>query len=142
MEAADVQAMPPLDVPRMLHVLLVEDSSPVRARIRSLIEESNAAEVVGEADSVAAACLLLQVAPVDAVVLDLHLGDGDGCEVLAQVKRTCPDCLVIVLTSFSDAADRLRCLELGADHFFDKTREFERVPEVLADLGRRLAPPA
>jgi DNA-binding NarL/FixJ family response regulator len=134
--------MRPSGVPKAIQVLLVEDSLPVRQRIRSLIEESCSAEVVGEVGSIAAACFLLHDHPVDAVVLDLHLWDGDGCKVLEEVKRTHPECVVIVLTSFSDAVDRLRCLQLQADFFFDKTKEFERVPEVLASLGRALAKPA
>jgi DNA-binding NarL/FixJ family response regulator len=125
--------------PKAVRVLLVEDSVPVRKRIRSLIEESCSVEVVGEVGSVAAAVFLLHSNPVDAVVLDLHLWDGDGGAVLAKAKSTHPNCVVIVLTSFSDATDRMRCLNLGADYFFDKTKEFERVPAVLASLGRELA---
>jgi DNA-binding NarL/FixJ family response regulator len=130
--------MSTLEARKAVRVLLVEDSLPVRKRIRSLIEESCSAEVVGEAGSVAAANFLLHSHPVDAVVLDLHLWDGDGGAVLTMAKGIHPDCVVIVLTSFSEAADRTRCLELGADYFFDKTREFERVPAVLAGLGRDL----
>ena len=111
----------------------------MRKRIRSLIEESCSVEVVGEVGSVAAAVFLLHSNPVDAVVLDLHLWDGDGGAVLTKAKTTYPSCVVIVLTSFSDATDRIRCLNLGADYFFDKTKEFERVPTVLANLERELA---
>lgn len=130
--------MSTLETRLVVRVLLVEDSVPVRNRIRSLIEESCSVEVVGEVGSVAAACYLLHSNPVDAVVLDLHLWDGDGCAVLSDVKRVNPDCVVIVLTSFSDVSDRMRCLNLGANYFFDKTKEFERVPEVLTSLGHEL----
>jgi DNA-binding NarL/FixJ family response regulator len=124
---------------KAMRVLLVEDSLQVRKRIRSLIEEFCSVEVVGEVGSVAAANFLLHSNPVDAVVLDLHLWDGDGCAVLTTAKSTYPDCVVIVLTSFSDVSDRMRCRNLGADYFFDKTKEFERVPEVLAGLGHDIA---
>jgi DNA-binding NarL/FixJ family response regulator len=131
--------MSEIEPPKAVRVLLVEDSVPVRNRIRSLIEESCSVEVVGEVGSVAAAVFLIHSNPVDAVVLDLHLWDGDGCAVLTKAKRTHPNCVVIVLTGFSDTSDRIRCLDLGADYFFDKTKEFERVPEVLASLGREFA---
>jgi DNA-binding NarL/FixJ family response regulator len=131
--------MSKLETRQAIRVLLVEDSIPVRNRIRSLIEEFCSVEVVGEVGSVAAANFLLHSNPVDAVVLDLHLWDGDGCAVLTMAKDTYPDCVVIVLTSFSEMADRMRCLNLGANYFFDKTKEFERVPEVLASLGHELA---
>src|SRR5664279_3718963 len=130
--------MSTIETPKAVRVLLVEDSVPIRNRIRSLIEESCSVVVVGEVGSVAAANFLLHSNPVDAVVLDLHLWDGDGCAVLATAKCTYPGCVVIVLTSFSEMADRTRCLNLGADYFFDKTKEFERVPTILASLGREL----
>ena len=117
--------------PKALRVLLVDDSAPVRQRVRSLIEESCLAEVVREASSIGEALVFFHACRPDVVVLDLQLSDGDGCDVLRVIKRMHSGCVVIVLTAFSALEDRIRCLELGADFFFDKTMEFERVPEVL-----------
>ena len=116
--------------------MLVEDSIPFRKLLRAVIEESGSAEVVSEVGSVAAAHFLLHVNPVDVLVLDLHLWDGDGCAVLTEVKRTHPACVVMVLTSSSTPERREHCLQLGADYFFDKATELARVPEVLAELGK------
>lgn len=118
-----------------VRVLLVEDSLPVRQRIRSLIEESGTAEVVGEAGSVPNAIAQFRDQQPDVVVLDLHLEQGDGYTVLAEIKRVRPVCVVIVLTSFSAPEDRTRCLRAGANFFFDKTMEFGRVPEVLGRIA-------
>lgn len=117
-----------------VRVLLVEDSLPVRQRIRSLIEEFGPVEIVGETGTVADALALFREHQPDAVVLDLNLADGDGCGVLTEIKRTHPACVVIVLTNFVIPECRALCLKLGADYFFDKSREFERVPEMLVKL--------
>ena len=119
-----------------VRVLLVEDSAPVRRRIRSLIEESGAVEIVGEAGTLAASRVLFREREPQAVVLDLQLEDGTSYDLLLEIKRTRPACVVIVLTSFPMPECRRCCLESGADYFFDKSREFERVPEVLAELRR------
>ncbi len=116
--------------------MLVEDSVPFRKVLRALIEAAGVAEVVSEVGSVAAAHFLLHVNPVEALVLDLHLWDGDGCAVLTEVKRTHPACVVMVLTSSNTPEHQEHCLRLGADHFFDKTRDLARIPEVLAGLDR------
>lgn len=128
-----------LKQPENVRVLLVEDSVPVRRRIRSLIEESGPVEIVGETGQVGTALALFHAQRPDAVLLDLSLADGDGCAVLTEIKRTRPDCVVIVLTTFAIPECRAFCLKLGADYFFDKSKEFERVPEVLADLRRAKA---
>lgn len=121
-----------------VRVLLVEDSLPVRKRIHSLIEESGSAVIIGESGSVGGALALARQHRPEAVVLDLNLADGDGCEVLTDIKSILPGCVVIVLTSFASPECADFCLKLGADHFFDKAFEFERVPEVLETL--RCAP--
>lgn len=120
-----------------IRVLLVEDSIPIRQRLRALIHLSDATQVVGEAGSVAAASFLLRISPPDAVILDLHLWDGLGYSVLAEAKRLHPACMVIVLTNFGGPEERGQCLELGADHFLDKALESGRIPELLAALHRR-----
>lgn len=114
-----------------LRVLLVDDSQPVRSRIRRLLQESLPLEMVGEAGTVAEALALFRTHRPDAVVLDLGLPDGDGLTVLSEIKRTQPACVVIVLTNYANPECREHCLLAGADHFFDKAQEFERVPEVL-----------
>ena len=121
-----------------LRLILVEDSLPVRQRVRSLIEEAVPVEIVGEATTVTEARALFAERKADAVILDLYLADGSGFDLVIDCKRALPDCLLVILTSFAIRETRERCLELGADFFFEKSREFERVPEVLAEwYGRR-----
>ena len=109
---------------------------PVRQRIRSLIEESGHGTIVGETGAVTTALALFREHKHDAVVLDLHLEEGTGYTILEEIKQTHPDCVVMVLTNFAIPEYRERCRILGADYFFEKSRDFERVPEVLADVGR------
>lgn len=124
----------------IVRVLLVEDSLPIRQRVRSLIEESGAATIVGEAGTVATALARFYELKPDAVVLDLHLVEGSGYVVLKAVKKSRPNCMVIVLTNFSTPENEAHCRFLGADHFLEKSREFERVPEILAGLGGAVPP--
>jgi DNA-binding NarL/FixJ family response regulator len=117
-------------------VLLVEDSAIVRGRLVSLIAE-RAPEVVliGEAgDGNQAVSLFRQHRP-RAVVLDLQLPDVSGLALLALFMKEHPTSVIIVLTNHSTVEYRRRCSELGADHFFDKSTEFERVPQVLATVA-------
>ncbi len=123
-----------------VRVFLVESSPPVRERLRSLIAEAGA-EVTAEAGTLAAARTLLAEAAPDAVVLDLNLPDGHGSVLLAELKRTRPECVVMVLANLAFPALRDFCVRLGADHFFEKSTEFERVAEVLDALAARQSHP-
>jgi ActR/RegA family two-component response regulator len=75
------------------------------------------------------------------VVLDLQLRAGNGFNVLAA-SRVAADrqrVTVIVLTNFASAAYRERSMQSGADYFFDKARDYDRVTEVLEELAARRA---
>jgi two-component system, OmpR family, response regulator len=113
-----------------VRILVVEDSAAVRARVVSLLQEYGL-EVVGEAGTAADALRLADSLRPEAIVLDLHLPDGDGMDLLPLFKARQPAPLVAVLTNSTHIECRKRCLALGADHFFDKSREFEAVADTL-----------
>lgn len=59
---------------------------------------------------------------------------GNGIEVLTEIKKGKTDPRIIMLTNYPYTAYRLKCIEAGVDFFFDKSAEFDRVPEVVKEL--------
>ena len=119
---------------RIISVLVVEDSALIRERLCRMLSAKDGVHVVGEAAGVHEALRLFAACQPDAVVLDLQLPDGCGIDVLRKIKRDAPGCVVVVLTSHSGKEWRAACLDLGADHFLEKAREFERLGETLTQL--------
>ncbi len=101
-----------------------------------LAEASGVEQVVEAQDGREAVELARSYAP-DVVVLDLHLPVLSGLEVLAVLKAEARPPAVIVLTN--DAYDRYRavCMRGGADFFFDKSRDFDRVVAAVSELAER-----
>jgi len=131
--------------PRNLSVLLVEDSRELAERLRETLLSVPGVQLAGTVDSEAEAVAALRRHPVDVVLLDLHLRQGTGFGVLRsipsdQVKKT----VVIVLTNYDLAEYRRAAAALGARHFLDKLRDFDRLPTLLQQIGSELpdAPPA
>jgi DNA-binding NarL/FixJ family response regulator len=119
---------------RAVRVLIVEDALIFRERLVALIADLSNVAIVGLAgDGFQAQALFRQHRP-DAVVLDIQLPGVSGMDLLVEFKREHPTCVVIVLTTYGFKEFRERCTALGADHFFDKSAEFERVIEVLGTL--------
>jgi DNA-binding NarL/FixJ family response regulator len=118
-------------------VLVVEDSPIVRERLVALIAGLSNVSIVGQAQDGFKAQQLFRRHHPDAVVLDIQLPGINGLDLLAQFKKEQPACVVIVLTTYAFEGFRQRCAALGADHFFDKSTEFERVNEVLAAFQPR-----
>ena len=116
-----------------MQIFLVEDSPAVRARLGDMLDAIPGASVVGEAaDADTAIRGILAVRP-DVVVLDLSLADGSsGFDVLRAVCPHAPEIDFYMLSNF--AADPYRQLagRLGARAFFDKSKEFARVRDLIA----------
>lgn len=124
-----------------LRVFLVEDSEVIRERLIESISSVPNVNVVGHADTEADAIVAVQRTPCDVVVLDLQLRDGQGFNVLRAVRAPPdrPRLTVIIFTNFTSSQYRSRSMEMGADYFFDKSRDCDRVCDVLEDLALRRA---
>lgn len=112
---------------------MVEDSTRVRSRLVSLLGELAAGVVVTEAADSAGASRAFRSARPDVVILDLSLRGSSGFDVLREIRSAADPPLVIVFTNHTEEPYRRRCLEGGADFFFDKSRDLPRMVEVLRE---------
>ncbi|MEW5959905.1 MAG: response regulator transcription factor [Chloroflexota bacterium] len=119
-------------------VFIVDDTASVRAALQTLIAEIEGVELVGYADEADTALRAIADLQPDLVILDIRLRRGHGIDVLEQIKKSDAAPQVIVLTSFPFPQYRERCLAAGADYFFDKSNEFDRITGV---LSRKASPP-
>lgn len=67
----------------------------------------------------------------DTVVLDIRLPDQSGIEILKKIKSMQPEVMVIMLTNFDSTQYREQCRRIGADHFLNKTLEFEKIIDTI-----------
>ncbi len=123
-----------------LRVYIVEDSTLFRDRLVESIETPGSVRVIGHADSEHAALHALCASEWDVLILDLQLRRGSGLGVLKSLRQAgrAPHTKVIVLTNHDYYLYRLKTTEFGAEHFFDKVRQFPRVMEVLERMVAEL----
>ncbi|MES2534146.1 MAG: response regulator transcription factor [Pseudomonadota bacterium] len=101
-----------------MRVLLVEDDVALSEAVCSYLRAK--AFVVDAVQSIAQAAAALHSAQYAAVLLDLHLGDGDGLSLLPQIRSIKERPIVIVLTARDQVTDRIRGLDAGADDYLIK----------------------
>lgn len=111
------------------HVLVAEDSALVSGAMRVLFEETG--HRVSTTPSIAATVAVASVEPVDLLLLDLGLADGDGLEVLAQLRaRGAMPRVSVALTGRDEPEVVARCLAAGCREVLLKpvpTRELLRM---------------
>ena len=121
-------------------VFVVDDSAVVRERLITLLAEVPNVTIAGEADRPSEAIAGIQRQRPDIVVLDISMPGGSGLQVLETVKKDKSAPMVIMLTNFDHPQYRQRCMQLGADHFLDKSNSFERVIEIVRSFHPAACP--
>jgi len=120
----------------MMRILIADDSAVVRERLIGLLTDLRGIEVVGQAEDAIEARNLAEKLRPDVAILDLRMPKGSGADVLCDIKKLDPTPKVIMLTNYPHPENRKKCMDGGADYFFDKSTEFQRVVSVLRDMLR------
>ena len=115
----------------IMNLFIVEDSEIVREHMQSMLSEIPGIKVIGYAVDELGAIEHINALLPDVVTLDLCLQPGSGISVLEHVKKYHPEIKVIVLTNYDDEFYVDRCMQAGADLFFDKTFQLSRVYSAL-----------
>lgn len=117
-----------------MKVFIVDDSALVRERLIGMLSEIPELEIAGQAQNAHEGIESIRKCKPDVAIIDIRLPDRSGIEVLKIIKKDTPAPLVIILTNYPYPQYKKKCKEAGADFFFDKSSEFEKVLDVLKRL--------
>lgn len=123
---------------RMINVLLVEDHMAFRGALAFVLTHEPDLEVVAQAGSVAEAREMLEgdlEGRLDVAVVDLALPDGDGRELIGELRRSSPSISIVILSASIWAGSTDELVQEGADAVLEKVQS----PSTIASEVRRLA---
>ena len=109
-------------------MLVIDPSDAIRARLIARLREAGL-DVCGEANCCSSGLTAIAALAPDAVVLDVRLPDHPALLCLQAVRTRAGTAVIVVLTN--DMHYRRIALASGADHFLDKSVEFDAVASVL-----------
>jgi DNA-binding NarL/FixJ family response regulator len=118
----------------MIKVIIADDSDVFRSRLVNLLSENSSISIVGEARDGMGASILIEKYKPDVVILDIRMPRETGFNVLKQAKKQKSVPIVVMLTNYPYKQYKERCQKDGADYFFDKATEFEKIPVVLEEI--------
>ena len=122
----------------MTKILIVEDHTFFSDALelvlgRRIAQESGEVPAFRRAASVAEGLRLADEGlPFDLAVVDLMLPDGHGAEVVREIKGTCPETRVAVLSSVLDLSEAFAA---GADEVIGKAEDLREIVATLARLA-------
>jgi DNA-binding NarL/FixJ family response regulator len=122
---------------RTIRVMLVEDHADFRRLVARWVDREPDLEVVAEAESLEKARRLAASVGCDVAVLDMGLPDGNGADLVAEVRELCPGSASLILSATLDPASLARAKEVGAEEVLDKFAVPAEVIGVIRRLGNR-----
>jgi DNA-binding NarL/FixJ family response regulator len=120
----------------MLTIYIVDDSKMMRERLTESVIDVPEVKILGQSgDPVEALDSIRKLQP-DVVILDIRLPGKSGLDVLKDLKETPAAPIVIMITNYPYRQYRQGSMAAGADYFFSKQDEFEKIRETLSRIGR------
>jgi len=120
-----------------MRVLIADKSDLIIQRLEELLSEIIFILGTDKACSYEEALQLFKQNKPDVVVMDMNLPDNTSYQLLKEIKESSPKTVVIIMFIDSDEYIIQQCKKLGADHFFDKYHEFEKIPVVINEIAAK-----
>ena len=118
-----------------MKVFIADDSRIMRERLIGMLNEFHDIDIIGEAHDGIGAIEGIQTLEPDFLILDIRMPAGNGMDVLKNIQNQHLPLTVAVFTNFPTPQYQKKCIALGADYFFDKSEDFEKLIGVLKGLA-------
>ncbi len=109
-------------------VLVVDSSVFIIERWQNILSETQNIKTVYGAVAYKDASVLFKEIKPNVVLLDGGLPGSSSIDLLKEFKATNENTTVIILSNSIDTHVEEKCKSLGADFFFDKYQDFEKIP--------------
>ena len=121
-----------------LRVFIADDSPPVAEMLTELIALPGRVEVVGIGRTEASTIESVRALKPDVGVLAMQLKEGTGTNVIKAI-RTDPSLAsvrIVVASNYTNPQLREGCIDLGANHYFDKVKELGALARCVQGMGQ------
>ncbi len=111
-------------------VLIVDDEEKLRILLKRII--SLEGFKVSEANTIKTATRMLEKEPVDIILCDVKLPDGNGVDFVKEIKPRFPSTEIILLTAYGNIADGVQAMKNGAFDYITKGDDNEKIIPLLS----------
>jgi DNA-binding NarL/FixJ family response regulator len=119
----------------MQRLLLVEDHASFRQTLAFVFNQQPDFEVVAQAGSLGEARRVMRGGEADLGVIDLALPDGEGTELIEDLREANPLFAALVLTASLDREDHARAVEAGAAGILHKSADVDEIMDATRSLA-------
>jgi len=106
-------------------LLIVDDDRPFLTRLARAMESREF--LVETAESVSEGLARVKASPPAYAVVDMRLNDGNGLDVIEEIRQRRPDCKAIILTGYGNIATAVTAVKMGAIDYLSKPADADDV---------------
>lgn len=106
-------------------LLIVDDDRPFLQRLARAMESRDF--LVDTAESIAEGLAKVKSSPPAYAVVDMRLGDGNGLDVIEEIRSRRPECKAIILTGYGNIATAVTAVKMGAVDYLSKPADADDV---------------
>ncbi|MCX7149592.1 MAG: sigma-54 dependent transcriptional regulator [Rhodocyclales bacterium] len=110
-------------------ILVIEDDTTIRVTLRDVLQKQG--YQVDLAEDGTEGLELSRKRFYGLTMLDLHLPDMHGLEVLKAMRESDPDALVVIMTAFPEVRTAVDCVKAGAYDYLNKPFELDDLKEIV-----------
>ena len=118
-----------------IRLMLVEDNPDFRNLMKALLGRQSDMELVAQAGSLTEARAHTATLQFDVVILDLGLPDGNGVDLIADLRRANANVGVVILSATLDPGSLQRASEAEVDEIMDKIAPLDDILGTIRRLG-------
>ena len=113
---------------------MADDSRLILERLQEMVSTFKQVEIVETCKNGTETLEALRILKPDLAIVDIHMPGLNGLEVLTEIRKENKTLQFILLTLYSTDDYRQLAIQSGADYFFDKVDDFEKVSLVVAEI--------
>lgn len=118
-----------------MRIVIADDSGLMLERLQQMLNLMEQVEVVGSFHNGTDALSALKELNPDMAILDNKMPGVKGIDVIREIRKENHSVKLMLLTFYSDSYYRVLAMKAGADYFFSKSDDFEKIPEVITELS-------
>ncbi|MEI7726860.1 MAG: response regulator [Bacteroidota bacterium] len=114
-----------------MKILIIDDSVFFREKLKEAIKSLDITILILEELTFESGKRAFAYHNPDLVILEIEIQGKSGIKLLQEIKSSSLSCMVIIFTNYSSEEFKANCLENGADYFFDKSKTYVELLEII-----------
>lgn len=119
-----------------MRLFIADDSKVLRERLVEILAELDGVDIVGQERDATKVLEAINRFEPDLIILDIRMPKGNGILILEAIKKKEKPPVVIMFTNYPYLQYRKRCMDAGADYFFYKSTEFEKMIDIIKEAAQ------